>query len=138
MQQFALQRGDTVVETGKIGDIRVLAKSKAGVEYTLSGASCKRPGIIGCEVLFIQVRYAATHKVTDASLAAANLAFATLKVWEDKAHTTVGVSRDVMLRDGVTRQNVLDNIAMLVGMAPAAARIAFGSAPAEAATASKK
>jgi hypothetical protein len=126
LQQFALQRGDTVVETGKIGDIRVVAKAKNGFTYSLIGVDCRHPGTVGCQDMLIEVKYVATPKVTDATLAAANRAFAAVKVWQDAEGKVVGISRYVVLRDGVTRRNVLDNVDLLARLAPAAARIAFG------------
>jgi len=126
LQQFALQRGDAVLETGKIGDIRIVAKARNGFTYSLVGVDCRHPGTVGCQDILIQVKYAATPKVTDATLAAANRAFAALKVWQDADGKVVGISRYVVLRDGVTRQNVLDNVDLLARLAPAAAQIAFG------------
>lgn len=126
LQQFVLQRGDTMVDTGKTGRVSVLATTKSGFHYALSGRSCNQRGVIGCQDLFIEVRYLATPAVTDTSLARANATVAALKVWEDEANKLVGVSRYVVLRDGVTRQNVLDNVNLLVGLAPTAAKIAFG------------
>jgi hypothetical protein len=126
LQQFALQHGDAVLETGKIGDIRVVAKAKNGFTYSLIGVDCRHPGTVGCQDLLIEVRYVATPKVTDATLAAANRAFAALKVWEDAGGKVVGISRYIVLRDGVTRRNVLDNVDLLARLAPAAARVAFG------------
>jgi hypothetical protein len=126
LQQFVSQRGDTVVDTGKTGRVSVLAKTRKGLTYALSGRACSQRGVTGCGDLFIEVRYVATPGVTDTTLARANAAVASLKVWQDGKKQIVGVSRYVVLRGGVTRQNVLDNVNLLVGLAPAAARIAFG------------
>lgn len=125
LQQFVLQRGDTMVDTGKDGRISVLAKTKAGLPYVLSARSCGQRGVVGCQDLFIEVRFAAAPGVTDASVSRANQAFAALKIWRDGPGKVLGVSRYLVLRDGVTRQNVLDNVGLLVGLAPAAARLAF-------------
>ena len=125
LQQVVMQRGDTTVDTGKTGRISVLAQTKGGLHYSLSARACSQRGVTGCQDLFIEVRYLATPSVTDATLARANAAVAALKVWEDPKNGIVGISRYVVLRDGVTRQNVLDNVNMVVALAPAAARIAF-------------
>lgn len=129
LQQFVQQRGDTVVDTGKNGVVSVLAKTKGGLNYSLIGGGCNQRGVVGCQGIFMQVKYTSTADVTDATLSQANTRFAALKIWKDQAGKMVGVSRYIVTRDGVTRQNVLDNVDVLLGLAPAAAQIAFGKAP---------
>ena len=139
LQQFVTQHGDTVIGTGNNGAVTVAAKTARGLSYELVGSACKQPGVVGCESIFMQVKFAMKPTVTDATLSKANTNFAAVKVWKDAAGTVVGISRYMVLGGGVTRQNVLDNIELLVAMAPAAAQIAFGTAPAAApAPAAKK
>jgi hypothetical protein len=76
----------------------------------------------------MQVKYTITSAVTDATLSKANTAYAAVKIWRDQGNTIVGVSRYLVLRNGVSRQNVIDNLDVLLGLAPAAAQIAFGQA----------
>jgi hypothetical protein len=129
LQQFVLLRGDSVVDTGKNGAISVLAKTKSGISYWLVGEACRQPGVVGCEGLFMQVRYTLAPTVTDATLSNANSAYAALKTFKDAPNKTIGVSRYIVLRGGVTRQNVVENIGILVGLAPRASQIASGKAP---------
>lgn len=132
LQQFVLQRGDTVVGTGSNGTVNLVAKSAGGITYQLIGTACSQPGVVGCESVFMQVKFKMTPTVTDATLSQANTQFAAIKVWKDGAGTLVGVSRYVVLHGGVTRQNVADNIELLLAMAPAVARVALGQPPAAA------
>jgi hypothetical protein len=129
LQQFVIQRGDTVVDTGNNGAVSVLAKTKSGLNYLLVGAACHEPGVVGCGGIFMQVKYTMTPAVTDATLSQANTDYAALKIWKDEANKIVGVSRYVILRNGVTRQNLVDNVDILIRLAPAAARVAYGQAP---------
>ena len=133
LQQFVQQHGDTVVQTGQAGNVSVLAKAPSGLNYSLVGAACNQQGVTGCEGIFMQVKYTTTPAVTDATLSASNTRFAALKIWQDQGKTIVGVSRYVILRGGVTKQNIINNIDVLVGVSSAAAGIAFGQAPAPAA-----
>ena len=132
LQQLVLQHGDTVVDTGQAGNVSVLAKTKAGLNYSLVGAACNQQGVTGCEGIFMQVKYTITPAVTDTTLSASNTRYAALKIWKDEKNTIVGISRYMILRGGVTRANVINNIDVLLGVSPAAAGIAFGQAPAAA------
>jgi len=129
LQQFVQQHGDSVVQTGQAGNVSVLAKTKSGLNYSLVGAACNQQGVTGCEGIFMQVKYTITPAVTDATLSASNTRYAALKIWKDQGSTIVGISRYVILRGGITRENVINNIDVLIGVSPAAAGIAFGQAP---------
>lgn len=129
LQQFVLLRGDSVVQAGRAPSISLLARTKGGINYWLVGQACNQRGVIGCEGLFLQVLYTMDAGVTDATLSNANDAYAALKIFKDQPNKSVIVSRYLVLRGGVTRQNVVENITVLVGLAPPASRIAAGKAP---------
>ena len=125
LQAVVESLGHSVREVDK-QSVFLVAEEKGGFAYVLEGTACDVNDIPGCQGIKMQVLYTLTPQVTDARLALANLEYAAVSVWAEAETETLGVTRYVVLDDGVTMANIRSNISVLLSIAPIAAETASG------------
>ncbi len=110
--------GYKVSQIGPVGPVSVKGTTDEGVEFLLIGAVCDsaghRPDCVGINM---QVRYDADADVTLEKVNKASLTYAATSTWLDTGSKTLGISRYVILDDGVTMANVKANLSNLLAIA---------------------
>lgn len=112
-----------VVEEDRV----VIGRNSDGLTYTLFGTACDVGSVPGCQGIMAQVRYDLPESVTPALLAEANLRNAALNVWADNKNKILGVTRYIVIDNGVTMANLKANIEVLLDLAPQAVDTANGA-----------
>jgi len=125
MQSVVRSLGHAVTEVDA-KTVVLVAEEKNGLSYVLEGTACDVRGGPGCQGIKMQVLYTLTPEVTNERLAAANLNFAAVSLWVEAESDTLGVTRYVVLDDGVTMANIRANVSVLLSIAPIAADAAAG------------
>lgn len=118
--------GYTIISTGDDGAVSLRAEDDNGLIFNIIGTACETALADGCLGLHMQVRYTADGKETLERINGANLMWAATAIWYsptgyDGETPTVGISRYVILDNGVTAGNIKDNLVNLLAIAPQAA-----------------
>lgn len=94
----------------------VRGKTKDGLLFVLIGTACDKEGIPGCQGVMMQVRYDSDSRVTTDGINNSNRNEAALSAWWDKDDKTVGLTRYVVLDDGITWMNLRQNLRVLISV----------------------
>lgn len=113
LRELVLARGDSIDAVHPLDQPSVRGKDKDGLKYLLIGSDCGAAGS-GCESVMMQVRYGDDGKVALKGINDANYSEAAVSAWWDEAGGTVGFTRFVHLRGGVTWGNLKANLRLLV------------------------
>ena len=126
LEQIITESGYTITSTGEEGEISVRATTTDGLIFNLIGMACNTDLVDGCLGISMQVRYDADGEETLERINTANLMWAATSAWYSQGGTdgnspTVGISRYVILDEGVTFANIQTNLVNLLAIAPRAA-----------------
>lgn len=111
--------GHEVIGEGLAGGSGIAARTPGETVYLLLGTACGNESL-GCQGVNMQVRITA-DAVDLEQVNALNMAEQALNTWYDSNTRTLGFSRYVVLDHGITMENLRENIAVLLAIAPAAA-----------------
>ena len=100
------------------GEVSVGGRAEDGTKYLLIGTACDVAGVEGCQGVMMQVRFDPVESVTDADLARANLGQAAILTWRDTSDGTLGMTRYVVLDNGITMANLRENVLVLLSITP--------------------
>ena len=123
---FVRDRGDTIENQRKYGNVSIAAKTESGLFYHLIGTICEQPGVTGCLGVEVQVRYDADSRVTLENINLANRTYSVAKVSYDKNEDdidTVFVTHYVILDGGQNMGNLAIIITNALDVAPEVADI---------------
>jgi hypothetical protein len=118
------------MSTGDDGAFSVRATDTAGTQliFNVIGTACEVEGVSGCLGLNMQVRYDADGTESLERINNANLMWAPTSTWysaegfdPEAVVPTIGISRYVILDNGVTVANIKDNLRNLLAIAPQSA-----------------
>ncbi|WP_159978376.1 MULTISPECIES: YbjN domain-containing protein [unclassified Novosphingobium] len=109
-------------------DVSLRAANADGLVYVLVGTACEPSG---CSGVMMQVRYEC-DSIDYARLNNANLNRSSITMWFDEDAKMLGVTRYVILDHGITMQNLRENLAVLLDIAPDAANDAMAAADSKA------
>ncbi|MFN4023756.1 MAG: YbjN domain-containing protein [Hyphomonas sp.] len=126
IEALVTEDGYTMISTGDDGDVSVRAMNDDGLIFNIIGTACETGLADGCLGLHMQVRYNADGKETLERINGANLMWAATAIWYtptgyDGETPTVGISRYVILDNGVSAGNIKENLVNLLAIAPQAA-----------------
>lgn len=126
IEEVLTSEGHTIMDTGEEGAVSVRARTGNGLIFSVIGTACDTDLADGCLGLNMQVRYDADGKETLERINNANLMWSAASVWYtqtgfDGKTPTVGISRYVILDNGVTLGNIKENLFNLLAIAPKAA-----------------
>lgn len=119
MRAIAQAEGHTPLEGAPFVVPSVSVKTASGVILVLSGFHCDVDGQPGCQSLLMQVRYNDDKRVTLENLNKANSRDSSLVTWQDSPNNAFGFSRVIILKGGVTMQNLRENMRWLLNAMPA-------------------
>lgn len=116
LRALALAEGHSVETMHPFDQPSVTGKTKEGTRFVLIGTACDKSSVARCQGIMMQVRYDADDRVTDAGIAAANLARGAVSTWWDKPGKIVGFTRYVVLDNGITWMNARSNLQILLSI----------------------
>ena len=116
LRALVLAEGHTVDAIHPFEAPSVRGKTKDGLLFVLIGTACDKEGIPGCRGVMMQVRYDSDSRVTTAGINNSNRNEAALSAWWDKDDKTVGLTRYVVLNDGITWMNLRQNLRVLISV----------------------
>ena len=116
LRALVLAEGHTVDAIHPFEAPSVRGKTKDGLLFVLIGTACDKEGIPGCRGVMMQVRYDSDSRVTTAGINNSNRNEAALSAWWDKDDKTVGLTRYVVLDDGITWMNLRQNLRVLISV----------------------
>lgn len=134
LQSMLTEEGYTVMSTGDDSAVSVRAKTEDGLIFNVIGTACETDWADGCLGLNMQVRYDADTQDRLARINNANLMWSAVAVWYtevgfDSKTPTIGISRYVILDNGVTAGNIKENLFNLLAIAPQAANYIWEAGP---------
>ena len=126
LQALVTEAGHTILGTGDEGAVSVRAQTAEGLIFNLIGTACDTEFADGCLGINMQVRYDANGYETLERINDVNLMWAATSAWYsatgvDGSTPTVGITRYVILDQGVTADNIHENLVNLLSIAPQAA-----------------
>lgn len=126
LQKVVTEAGHTILGTGDEGAVSVRAQTAEGLIFNLLGTACDTQFADGCLGINMQVRYDADGYETLERINDVNLMWAATTAWYsptgiDGNTPTVGITRYVILDQGVTADNIHENLVNLLSIAPQAA-----------------
>ena len=116
LRALVLAEGHTVDAIHPFEAPSVRGKTKDGLLFVLIGTACDKEGIPGCRGVMMQVRYESDSRVTTDGINNSNRNEAALSAWWDKDDKTVGLTRYVVLNDGITWMNLRQNLRVLISV----------------------
>lgn len=134
LQSILTEESYTVMSTGDDGAVSVRAKTEDGLIFNVIGTACETDWADGCLGLNMQVRYDADTQDRLARINNANLMWSAVAIWYteagfDSKTPTIGISRYVILDNGVTAGNIKENLFNLLAIAPQAANYIWEAGP---------
>ena len=125
LERVVAALGHTVESRGPVeGDPEypeaLVATDTEGLRYYLIGTACDIPPVPGCRGVMMQVRYPRPAGVTETTLMRTSRRQAALNLWFNEAGEILGMTRYVVLDEGVTLANVVENLKVLLTLAPIA------------------
>lgn len=114
LRDLVLAAGDTVDALHPLDEPSVRGKTSDGLKYLLVAADCPAGAQTGCESIMMQVRYDADKDVTLKGINDANYNEAAIGTWWYPDNQTVGFTRFVYLKGGVTWANLKANVRMMI------------------------
>lgn len=121
------EEGYSIASTGDDGEDSIRALTADGsIIFNILGTACDTDWADGCLGLNMQVRFDADGRETLERINNANLMWAATAIWYSEAGfndggPTVGMSRYLILDNGVTAGNIKENLVNLLAIAPQAA-----------------
>lgn len=136
LEALVTAAGHTITSTGDDGPVSLRAVTEGGLIFNILGTACGTVYAEGCLGLHMQVRYTADGHETLERINGANLMWAATAIWYsatgyDGDSPTVGISRYVILDNGVTAGNISENLVNLLAIAPQAANYIWQAGPYE-------
>jgi hypothetical protein len=128
IEEIVKAEGHIITETGSFGAHSLEAKTKDGLIFVLIGEVCDQPGVDGCLGLTMDVRYNDDGRATLEKINEANMTYRFTKSSIGFSHEgaeTVFVSRYVIFDNGITFNNVRNNLSNLLAVAPKVALIIY-------------
>ncbi len=122
---FALE-GHTITEEDMFDVPSVRGKTKDGLIFQVFGSDCSGSGSAQrCNNLMMQIRYDDDDRVTLDGINKANWEEASITTWWDQDGDTVGFTRFVVLKGGVTMMNLRQNLRSLFTYVPTVLKYPF-------------
>lgn len=112
--EFAESQGHDVLGFGEAGKVSIRAMTGDGTTYYLTGTACSDLG--DCKGVNMSARFQYEDWYTLASINTANIERAAVSVW--KLDNVLGISRYVILDDGVTPGNLQSNFDNFLAIVP--------------------
>ena len=134
IEAMLTEEGYTILNTGGDGPVSVRARTEDGLIFNMIGTACETDHTDGCLGLNMQVRYTTDTQDRLFRINNANLMWSAVSIWYtqtgfDGETPTVGISRYVILDNGVTAANIKDNLYNLLAIAPQAANYVWERGP---------
>ncbi len=129
LQSILTSNGFTIearnTSTDEPGEISVQARDTAGTKlvFHLIGTACETEHAAGCLGIHMQVRFDGDERVTLERINEANMMWPATSIWYaadgiyGASVPTLGVNRYVILDQGVTVGNIVDNLINLLSIA---------------------
>ncbi|MGH6785484.1 MAG: hypothetical protein ACREBO_01530 [Novosphingobium sp.] len=114
LKELMLSEGHIVTDETPFEMPSVEGKVPGGLTYNMIAADCPEGSRTGCESILMQVRYDEDASVTLEAVNTANYNEAAIGTWWDKEGKTLGFTRFVYLKGGVTWLNLRHNIRLLM------------------------
>ena len=114
LKELMLAEGHAVIDETPFDLPSVEGKVPDGLTYNMIAADCPDEARTGCESILMQVRYDEDATVTLEAVNTANYNEAAVGTWWDKQDKTLGFTRFVHLKGGVTWLNLRHNIRLLL------------------------
>ena len=115
LKAIVVASGYKVDAVGTMGAVSVRGKTPDGLVFMLIGNACE--GSV-CYGVNMQIRYDSDSDVTLQKINTAAVRYAAVALWWDQGEATWGLSRYVVLDEGVTMGNVKANLAVLMAANP--------------------
>ena len=115
LTRIAEDAGHEVIGYGEAGDVFVRAQTEDGTVYYMTGTACSPEG--ACQGINMSARFEANDLVTFEKINDINIRRAAVSVWLMDG-TTLGISRYVILDDGMTEANIHTNLDNFIAIVP--------------------